>query len=214
MKKTERRFLFFALILIPLLAVSCGGKTKTTPAGDETGGVKAGGVFADVVAALMADDEKPPEVAFEKGEMTKAEWKLFIRARNRLYVPIETYDYYYSDDEYGNEGSDEGTEEKSLGDILTEEREEYQALRQSLVGPAEDTEAPLVPDKKGSMYDGTNKAVEEKLNTFFADLPTLMENTPESDREKVIEIVCLRFSNILLRHGILPESFPAEPLDK
>jgi hypothetical protein len=214
MKKRERSFLFFALFSMLLLVVSCGGEKETAPAGDEAGKAKIGGVFADVIEALDAEDQKPPEVAFERGEMTKAEWKLFVRARNRLYVPIETYDYYYSDDEYGDEESGDGTDVKSLDDILTEEREEYGALRKSLTGPAEGAESASTPTIKGSPYDGTNAAVEEKLETFFADLPTLMENTPESKREKVVEIVCLRFSNILLKNGILPESFPAEPLDK
>ncbi|MBN1573139.1 MAG: hypothetical protein JW984_08085 [Deltaproteobacteria bacterium] len=196
MKSIKRGFILPVLLLVPIVIVSCGGEKKVSPTGDTTDKVKKGGVFADIVAALSEDASKPPDLAFEKGEMTKKEWKLFIRARNRLYVPIETYDYYYSEDESGEES--EGEEKvDSLDDILKTEREQYLTLRQSL-------------GDTPKSYDEVKKDVDQKLNDFFDDLTELMETVPAAEREKVLEIVCLRFSNTLLKQGVLPESFTAE----
>jgi|GEM_PF-2197354 len=200
MKSINRGFFLLVPLLISLLLVSCGGEKKISPAGDTTEAVKKGGVFADVVAAISEDDSEPPELAFEKGEMTKKEWKLFIRARNRLYVPIETYDYYHSDDEYGDES--EGEEKvDSLDDILKAEREQYLTLRRSLGNTVKS-------------YCEVKESVDEKLKDFFDDLTELTEMIPEAKREKVLEIVCLRFSNILLKQGVLPESYSAESPNK
>jgi hypothetical protein len=192
-KSIKRGFILPVLLLVPLLVVSCGGEKKTSPAGDAATEGKEGGVFADVVAALSEDDSKPPEPAFEKGEMTKKEWKLFIEARNRLYVPIETYDYYYEDE---SDEESEGEEVESIDDILKAEREQYLTLRKSLGDTAK-------------TYDEAKKEVDEHLGDFFDDLEGLMEITPAAEREKVLEIVCLRFGNILLKQGVPPESFTA-----
>ena len=200
MKSINRGFFLLVPLLISLLLVSCGGGEKMSPAGDTTDVEKKGGVFADVVAALSEDDSKPPDLDFKKGEMTKKEWKLFIQARNRLYVPIETYDYYYSEDEYGDESEGEKKVE-SLDDILKAEREQYLTLRRSLG----DTAKP---------YDEVKESVDEKLKGFFDDLAELTEVTPTAKREKVLEIVCLRFSNTLLKQGVLPESYSAKSPDK
>lgn len=198
-KSIKRGFFLPVLLLALLLIVSCGGDKKASPAGDTTDTVKKGGVFADVVAALSEEDSTPPEPAFEKGEMTRKEWKLFIRARNRLYVPIETYDYYYEDE---SDEESEGEEKvASLDDILKAEREQYLTLRQSLSDTAK-------------TYGEVKKDVDEKLGDFFDDLKELMETVPATEREKVLEIVCLRFSNILLKQGVLPESYSAESPNK
>ena len=204
MRRIKRVSIIFALITMSIFLVSCGGETKTTPAEKETGGEKKGGVFGDVITALSVDDTAPPELTFNKDEMTKKEWKLFIQARNRLYVPLESYEYYYSEDEY-TEDSEGETVVDSLSDILKEEREQYQSLRYSLKKSLTDTGKDY-----GNISSDEKKNIDEKLNKLFGDLAELMEVTPDAKREEVLEIVCLRFSITLLRLGILPETFSAK----
>ncbi len=207
MKGIKRLSIIFTLILVSIFLVSCGGgETKTTPTGEETGDVKKGGVFGDVITALSGDDITPPELTFKKDEMTKKEWKLYVQARNRLYVPLESYEYYY-EDEY-TEDLEGDTVVDSLGDILTKEREQYQSLRYSLKESLNESISDTGKDD-GTIGDDLGK-VDEKLNTFFSDLTELMEVTPDAKREEVLRIVCLRFSNTLLRLGILPETFSAK----
>ncbi len=209
MRVIKRVSIIFALVLIPIFLVSCGGETKTTPAGEEIGDTKQGGVFGDVITALSEyelskEDTAPPELTFKKSEMTKKEWKLFIQARNRLYVPLESYEYYYSEDEYTDDPEGD-TVADSLGNILKEEREQYQSLRYSLKESLTDTKG-----NYSNISNDEKKNIDEKLNTLFGDLTELMKVTPDAKREEVLEIVCLRFNITLLRLGILPETFSAK----
>jgi hypothetical protein len=207
MKGIKRASIIFTLILVSIFLVSCGGgETKTTPTGEEIGDVKKGGVFGDVITVLSEEDVAPPEPTFKKDEMTKKEWKLFIQARNRLYVPLESYEYYY-EDEYTDDPEGD-TDVDSLGDILKKEQEQYQTLRYSLKESFKESTSDTGKDD-GTIGDDLGK-VDEKLNTFFSDLTELMEVTPDAKREEVLEIVCLRFNNTLLRLGILPETFSAK----
>jgi len=203
MREIKRVSIIFTLILVPIFLVSCGGDTKTTPAGEETMDVKKGGVFGDVITALSVDDIAPPELTFKKDEMTKKEWKLYVQARNRPYVPLESYEYYYEDE--STEDSEGDTVVDSLDDILKEEREQYQSLRGSLKETLSDTGRDY-----GNISDDDRKNIDEKLNVLFTDLTKLMKITPDAERKEVLEIVCLRFSNTLLRLGILPETFSAK----
>lgn len=207
MRGTKRVSIIFILILIPVFLVSCGGETKTTPAGEETGDVKKGGVFDDVITALSEEDVAPPELTFKKDEMTKKEWKLFIQARNRLYVPLESYEYYY-EDEYTDDPEGD-TDVDSLGDILKKEQEQYQTLRYSLKESLKESISDTGRDY-GNISEDDRKNIDEKLNALFSDLTELMKIIPDAKREEVLIIVCLRFNNTLLRLGILPETFSAK----
>ena len=179
-------FVFFVLISFAIFAASCEKKAEPESVAPEPEGV-----FSDVLKAIYeVRGEYPKEISEEDG-ISKKERRLLLEGRNSFYVPVDTYEYYYYEEE--GEGAN------PLDAILDSEWEEYIALSSSI--STVDT---------SSKDSELRKNIEENLEDFYLDLPKLMseiEPLPKNIREKVIHIVSLRYQNTILRGGLDPVSF-------
>ncbi len=183
------------VLLLCLLAIlwACRAKAPETPQAPAKGGV-----FSDVIEAISQVEGTLPEAAERDRDVPRDEWKLIEQARARFTLPLNEYGSATEGDSYQPETTDTtDAVDTSQGDaldlILDAEWSQYQALSASL--------PPGTPDPE------LIKSAQDSLADFYRDLPTLMSVVPDTQRERVLHIVVLRYLNTILRSGVDPRLF-------
>lgn len=163
------------LTLLLLTPVACD--KGEPPLIEEDIVIDAENIFADIMEAIAElEEDFASKTVWERDEyLSDREWDLLTDARESFYVPMDTSDYYYY---YYDDEQEEGG--NPLEAILDAEWESYLALRASIEGFSEPT--PDIDEKS-----------DERLDKFYSDLEALLEMTPERLREKVLNIVSLRY---------------------
>jgi hypothetical protein len=172
---------------------ACHAKVAETPQAPAKGGV-----FSDVIEAISQVEGTLPEAAERDRDVPRGEFKLIEEARARFTMPLNEYGSSTEGDSYNPDTTDTSdTADTSQGDaldvILDEEWSQYQALSASV--------PPGTPDPE------LLKSAQDSLEDFYRDLPILMSVVPDTQRERVLHIIVLRYFNTILRSGVDPRLF-------